>query len=74
MKDTMYVDGVSQIHFLGGMVRMDMFTLKPGEGQQPAQQEAGQIVMTPQGLVSCINAMQQLADRLVTAGVLQKNQ
>ncbi len=69
-----YIDGISQIHFLNNMVRMDTFVLAPASGEEPRQEKTGQIVMTPQGFLSALGAMQQLADRLVEAGVLTKAQ
>ena len=54
------------------MVRLDTFVLAPVPNQEPKQENAGQIVMTPQGFLSALGAMQQLADKLVENGVLQK--
>ena len=73
MNNTTYIDGVKQAHFIGGMVRMDMFILLPGQGGESAPVESGQLVMTPQGFLSMLGSMQQLADKLVEAGVLQKS-
>ncbi len=67
-----YIDGISQIHFVNNMVRLDTFVLEPKQDAEPEQVRAGQIVMTPQGFLSALNAMQQLADRLVESGVFQK--
>lgn len=73
MDSDKYIDGLTQIHFIGGMVRADMFVFGPNEGGEPSQESAGRLIMTPQGFISALNSMQQLADRLVEAGVLQKN-
>ena len=67
-----YIDGISQIHFLNNMIRLDTFVLSPTSGADPQQVPAGQIVMTPQGFLSALGAMQQLADKLVESGVFQK--
>ncbi len=67
-----YIDGISQIHFLNNMIRLDTFVLAPASGSEPEQVPAGQIVMTPQGFLSALGAMQQLADKLVESGVFQK--
>ncbi len=69
-----YIDGIRQIHFINGMVRMDAFVLTHASGGEQKQENAGQIVMTPQGFLSALSAMQQLADRMVQAGVLAKTQ
>ena len=73
MNNTTYIDGVSQAHFIDGLVRMDTFILSPRQGGEPVPSEAGQLVMTPQGFLSMLGSMQQLADKLVEAGVLQKS-
>ncbi len=72
MRTEQFIDGFQQIHFIGGMVRLDMFLLTPQEGEEPRQDPAGQLIMTPQGFVTALNAMQQLADKLVEAGILEK--
>ncbi len=69
-----YIDGISQVHFINGMVRMDLFTLQPQPNAEPLQDKAGQLVMTPQGFLNALGAMQQLADRLAEAGVIQRVQ
>lgn len=74
MNYTVYIDGIRQVHFIGGMIRMDTFVLQAQEGDKPVPAEVGQIVMTPQGFLSMLASMQQLADKLVEAGVLQKTQ
>ena len=70
--ESKYIDGISQIHFLNNMVRMDAFVLAPVPNQDPKQESAGQIVMSPQGFIAALGAMQQMADRLVENGVLQR--
>ena len=72
MQKKYYVDGIQQVHFIGGMVRMDMFQLTPGQHAEPVQETAGQLIMTPQGFISALGAMQQLAEKLVEAGILEK--
>ena len=71
MKKQHYIDGINQVHFVGGMLRMDTFVLAPRTDGEPAQEDAGQLIMTPQAFVGALNAMQQLAAKLAEAGVLQ---
>jgi len=74
-KKEVFADGIGQIHFAGGMVRYDFITLQPNEnGQAPTPEASLRIIMPPQGFLSAFNAMQQLIDKLVEAGVLQKNE
>jgi hypothetical protein len=73
-KKEIYADGIGQIHFAGNMVRHDFVTLQPEEdGKAPAAQSNVRIIMPPQGFLAAFNSMQQLIDKLVEAGVLQKN-
>ncbi|MBR2435386.1 MAG: hypothetical protein IKB22_07940 [Lentisphaeria bacterium] len=74
-KKEIFADGIGQIHFAGGMVRYDFITLQPQEeGKAPTPEASCRIIMPPQGFLSAFNAMQQLIDKLVEAGVLQKNE
>jgi hypothetical protein len=74
-KKEIYADGIGQIHFAGNMVRYDFVTLQPAEdGQAPVPQSNVRIIMPPQGFLAAFNSMQQLIDKLVEAGVLQKNE
>ena len=75
IKKEMYADGIGQIHFAGNMVRFDFVTLQPEEdGKAPVPQASMRVIMPPQGFLAAINSMQQLIDKLLEAGVLQKNE
>ena len=70
-----YSDGVSNIHFANGMVRLDFVTFQPtGDGKAPVSEISQRVIMPPQGFLGAFNSMQQLIDKLVEAGVLQKNE
>lgn len=74
-KKEMFADGIGQIHFAAGMVRFDFMTLQPEEnGKKPVPQSNVRIIMPPQGFLSAFNSMQQLIDKLLEAGILQKNE
>ncbi|MGE4563241.1 MAG: hypothetical protein AB7F32_00090 [Victivallaceae bacterium] len=74
-KKEIFADGIGQIHFAGGMVRFDFVTLQPGEdGKAPTPVVNERIIMPPQGFLGAFNSMQQLIDKLLEAGVLQKNE
>ncbi len=74
-KKEIYADGIGQIHFAGGMVRFDFVTLQPEEdGKAPVPQPNFRVIMPPQGFLGAFNSMQQLIDKLVEAGILQKNE
>ncbi len=74
-KKEVFADGIGQIHFAGGMVRFDFITLQPEEdGKAPAPQSNMRIIMPPQGFLNAFNSMQQLIDKLLEAGLLEKNE
>lgn len=74
-KKEVFADGIGQIHFAGGMVRYDFVTLQPTEdGKAPEPRPSIRIIMPPQGFLSAFNSMQQLIDKLLDAGILQKNE
>ena len=74
-KNEIFADGIGQVHFAGNMVRFDFVTLQPEEnGKAPVPQSNIRVIMPPQGFLAAFNSMQQLIDRLVEAGVLQKNE
>lgn len=75
VKKEIFADGIGQIHFAGGMVRFDFVTLQPAEnGEAPVPQVNERVIMPPQGFLGAFNSMQQLIDKLLEAGVLQKNE
>ena len=74
-KKEIFADGIGQIHFAGGMVRYDFITLQPeSEGKAPVPQANLRVIMPPQGFLAAFNSMQQLIDKLLDAGILQKNE
>ncbi len=74
-KKEIFADGIGQIHFAGGMVRFDFVTLQPeDDGKAPTPKSNTRIIMPPQGFLGAFNSMQQLIDKLLEAGVLQKNE
>ena len=73
-KKEIFADGIGQIHFAGDMVRYDFVTLQPAEDGSATPQSNTRIIMPPQGFLAAFNSMQQLIDKLLEAGVLQKNE
>ena len=75
-KKEIYADGIGQIHFIGGMVRFDFMTLQPNEkeNENPVPQSSMRVIMPPQGFLGAFDSMQQLINKLVDAGLIQKNE
>lgn len=68
-----YVDGIAQIHFVNGMVRIDLARAEPQEGRdKPELQIFERVILSPQGFLNSLAIMQQLADKLADNGVLQR--
>ena len=74
MKSVTFIDGVSQVHLINGNIRLDTFILQGKQGAETVQEENAQLVLTPQGFLAMLGAMQQLAEKLTEAGLLQKQQ
>ena len=74
MKSVTFIDGVSQVHLINGNIRLDTFILQGKQGAEPVQEENAQLILTPQGFLGMLGAMQQLAEKLTEAGLLQKQQ
>ncbi len=73
-KKEIFADGIGQIHFAGNMVRFDFMTIQPEENGAASAQSNVRVIMPPQGFLAAFNSMQQLIDKLLEAGVLQKNE
>ena len=74
MKSVTFVDGVSQVHLINGNIRLDTFVLQGQPGAEPTAVDNAQIILTPQGFLGMLASMQQLAEKLTEAGLLQKQQ
>jgi len=73
--EEIYADGIQQIHFVQQMVYFDLMTLQPEQdGVAPVRQQRERIIMPLQGFLRTFDSTQQLIDKLVDGGVLQKNQ
>ncbi|CAO3439752.1 hypothetical protein [Azospirillum doebereinerae] len=72
----LYADGVLDIGFGNGMVRIDLFSLSPlrkDENGQPLPAIRQRVVMSLQGFLSSLGAMDGMRQRLEAAGVLVPN-
>lgn len=68
-----YADGVGQIQFAAGMVRCNFISLLPEkDGKTLTAKNRFHLVMPPQGFLNTFNSMQQLIDKLLEAGILQR--
>jgi hypothetical protein len=74
-KKEIYVDGIDKIHFIGGMIRIDMMSLEAGEDPDspPVPVFKERIVMPPEGFLRSFDTMQQLINQLMEKGVFKEN-
>ena len=76
MAKAIFADGVNQVHFINNLTRLNFYTIEPQpeQGGDPKQIDAGTIVLPIQGFFETLGAMQQLADKLIENGVVQREE
>ena len=76
MMNEVFADGVSEVNIAGGIVRINFVslsaTLKDEKGT-PVRELRQRIVLTPQGVLELNGAMQQVIEKLISTGVLQRS-
>jgi hypothetical protein len=75
MNNEVFADGVSEVNIAGGIVRINFVslsaTLKDDKGT-PVRELRQRVVLTPQGVLELNGAMQQVIEKLISTGVLQR--
>jgi len=71
-----YVDGIGKIHFIGGVVRFDLYSFQPtgDEEKTPEPAIAERLIMSPNGFLASYDAMVNMIQKLTDAGVIQKRE
>lgn len=66
-----YADGVTNVTFTGGMVRIDLASLKAGPtGGDPAPMEIHErVVLTPQAFLRSMRLLEDIMKKMADAGV-----
>jgi hypothetical protein len=73
-EETIFCDGISNITLIGGMVRIDLFTLSPtakDKNGRPSMQFLTQLIMPPDAFLQGLGAMQNLVQQLKDKGVVR---
>lgn len=66
-----FADGAESIHMLNGTIRLDLFTLQPGDnGNQPAPQVTERLVMPLSGALQLYDTLGKVIDKLVADGII----
>jgi DNA-binding MarR family transcriptional regulator len=75
MTTEVFADGVGEVNIANGIVRINFVsfsgTAKDEKGN-PIRELRQRVVVTPQGVLELYGAMQQVIDRLVQAGLIQR--
>ena len=68
-----FADGIGEITLSGGMVRMDLVTLKGSQNSEnkPKLEFSQRIIMPPDGFLRSFSAMENLVKQLVDAGLVK---
>lgn len=72
MHTPVFIDGIKRINFMSGIIRMELFYKKPTEYDEENTESAGELIMSPDGFVAVLDAVQHTADMLVEKGILKK--
>lgn len=67
-----FIDGIKRINFMDGTIRMELFYKHPTEYDEENTESVGELIMSVDGFISVMGAMQQTADMLVQDGILKK--
>ena len=71
----LFVDGVSDISMVNGMVRVDLFSFsatEKGADGSPQPEFRQRIVLSPAGFLETFGAMQGMVQRLQDAGLIRR--
>jgi len=75
MTSEVFADGVSEVNIAGGVVRINFVSLSAtakDEKGVPVRELRQRIVITPPGVLELYNAMQQVIEKMIETGALQR--
>lgn len=75
--EEVYADGIGEITLSGGMVRMDLVSMKGSQNDsenQPRLEPKQRIVLPPDGFLRSFSAMENLVKQLIDAGLVKPRQ
>jgi hypothetical protein len=74
MHQELFTDGISNINFSNGMVRIDLVSLRQSaDGKNATTETVQRLILPPDGFLQAFGSMQQFVQKMVDAGVLKKN-
>ncbi|MDD6088314.1 MAG: hypothetical protein PUB69_03240 [Desulfovibrionaceae bacterium] len=69
IKQEIFLDGVSKMHFIRGMIRLDLYRMEPLQNGEAEPDDFARLLMTPQGFLSLYEAVNQMAKGLKQSGL-----
>lgn len=69
MNRDLFADAIGAVHITGNLVRFDLVSLQPGDGQGK-QEMTQRLVMPLEGFVNAFNLQEQIIRQLTQNGVL----
>ena len=69
-----FADGIGEITLSGGMVRMDLVTLRGSQNDsenKPKLEFSQRVIMPPDGFLRSFSAMENLVKQLIDAGLVK---
>ena len=69
-----YSDGIGKINFLGGMIRLDLFSFMPTDNKEekPEPRVVQRVVMSPNAFLASYESFVNMIDKLQDAGIIAK--
>lgn len=68
----MYTDGISQVHVVADMVRMDLFTQVPAGPDRVEPIITGRLIMTIPAYLQMFELMRDITNKLVANGTIEE--
>lgn len=75
MQTEVFADGISEVNIASGIVRINFVSLSATEKDEkgtPLRELRQRIVMTPPGILELYAAMQQVVEKLIESGAIQR--
>jgi hypothetical protein len=74
MAAELFADTVGRVDFAAGVVRFELVSIEPGAGEngQNRMEVRQRVAMPIEGFLATLNTMSELVNKLVEAGVLQR--
>lgn len=77
MEYEVFTDGIVEVGFVGGAVRLHLGTYRP-EGNdpkvKPQLKQTGCVIMTPEGFVGLFNGLQEVMNKFEKSGLIKKQE